>query len=614
MGKKALSILYGIPFVTYLVIFFFYILNYIQPSLYFHHVQAPFVWCNEFLNEFFTYPGGIAELVADLLMQTFYYKYLGTTVFFVTMVVLWYLVFALLNLVQKNKSNAFWALLPAALAIMLSNNYNFPFSVPISVIFVLIWLVLFAKVGNNLIKGILFFLLGAISTYYLAGSAYLLLFSLSVLLLASKQKLKNGLILSVVVLLFSYLIIFLGYRFVFALASKEAYLYFFPSKSDFMAYRPLLMFFFFLASVPVLIGVALTFGKIKAYRQQWSTVGHVVSVLALLLVGFAAYRGHKVSYISDAKKLVVSDYCTYHNHIPRALLMSKTMDNYSFMANVNYNLAISKADRLNEEFFNFFQIQGSGSLYPDQDFSNEMCFVSSDYYYHIGYITEARHWAYEALVYYPYSPRAMQNLVKIHLITKEYKAAAQYLELLDKGLVSRNFVKKYRPYLEDTTLIASNAELMEKRTFIPANYELSPLMSDRLEELYHVNPNNKRVYAHLMLFCLLDLRFDRFLELYQKVDHFYDAPVTIYEEAILMYGKRTKSDVIDLYSIRKETVQRFNDFQNKLSQSKSKKQALNNLYQEYGESYFYYLELLYPHVLQQNMLKDYDPLQNKMQH
>ncbi len=60
---------------------FLYIIFIIQPELIFHHSQPPFIISSVYFNPFLKYPGGTAELLANLFLQSFYYKFPGSFVF-----------------------------------------------------------------------------------------------------------------------------------------------------------------------------------------------------------------------------------------------------------------------------------------------------------------------------------------------------------------------------------------------------------------------------------------------------------------------------------------------------------------------------------------------------
>lgn len=158
----------------------------------------------------------------------------------------------------------------------------------------------------------------------------------------------------------------------------------------------------------------------------------------------------------------------------------------------------------------FYKLKEPKHCNPMLNLPHGFSFVATDFYYDLGFISEARHWAYESLVFYPYSIRAMQSLVKIHLVTREYKAAEKMLRILEKGVVSRNFVNEFMPYVTDTSLVATNKELMEKRSFIPVEQELNPSIDGRLRELLAANSNNKKAFEYLILFYLVNADAENF--------------------------------------------------------------------------------------------------------
>jgi hypothetical protein len=251
------------------------------------------------------------------------------------------------------------------------------------------------------------------------------------------------------------------------------------------------------------------------------------------------------------------------------------------------------------------QIRGTESLHPDIDFATELSFISSEYYYELGFISEARHWAYEALVFYPYSIRAMQNLVKIHLVLGEYKAAERTLNTLNKGLTGKKFVREYMPLVLDTGLILSHPELIKKRNFIPEEKELNRSIEGRLKELLEADKNNKKAFECLMLYYLLDAQLEEFAEGIKNVDLYFEKIPAIYEEALLMQAQRTRIKLPNEIKISKETKIRYQGFMSELKKYKGQtRMARNNLYAEYGKSYLYFLKFVYPNILETEILND----------
>ncbi|MFO7670313.1 MAG: DUF6057 family protein [Bacteroidales bacterium] len=598
MDQKSLRILSNGITGLYLTLAFLYITFVVRPVLCFHHVQPPFLLTSDFLISHLKSPGGFSQWVALVLMQSFHSKVLGPLIFFGLALVIWVVTRRLLNGMNRSLSNGLMAFLPFTFSIVLVNNYNFPFSVILSHLFVILALWLLSAPWKTLTGRLLCFTAEALLIWYISGSGFLLLFSMMALFFTIKRGDRKSLLSLVWVS---------GSAFLIPLLVEGEYLWFFPEKPYFMAYEPSSAFFIFIFSVPLLLLVASVvsllprkLSAIKARPEIPVALGFV------LLIGMALFA-HLVTFRPDAKKIVASDYYCYHHDARRTARAATSLENYSFSANVNYNLAITRNGTLTRDFFNFFQISGTDALYPDVDFSPEMLLIAADFYYELGYISEARHQAYEALVFYPYSPRALQLLVKVHLVTGEYKAADRCLRILDMGLVSREAVKAYLPYIGDTSRIRSNKELMEKRSFIPAEMELSPHIDQRFRDLLEANRGNKLAYEYLMLYYLLDGQLDPFMELYTEVGSYFDEPVGIYEEAILMYGLMNRSDLLSRYQISQATLDRFGDFgRTRKKYEGDRTMARNVLYSEMGQSYMYYLGYLYPRIVKPEMTKDDD--------
>jgi len=632
VGNKHPGLIYRIIPGAYLLLAFLYLAIAVRPAFYAHHAQPSFLLARDYLAGFFERPGDFSDLMANLVMQSFYSWLLGPVVFMAVALAVAWLAFELVNTVHMTRLNRVWALVPMTLTLVMANNYNLPFSVITAVLIVLLISLFAARKGNTPTGMLLIYTGGAALVYYLCGSGYLLLFSLITLLLSLRFRWWISLSVISFIVAFSILIPRIAAARVFAIPPDQMYFYYFPPELYFMAYEPTWVFYAWLLSVPLLLIMARIMAMLDAVRsrslRKTTGAGHARripgknqketsrgsipapavaagaipagagAVMAWIVLLTLAVFGHMTSFRADARNIVASDYHCHHGHTARAVMAATSVEEYSFAANLNHNLAIAKAGTLMEDFFNFLQISGTDALYPDAEFSLEMSFIAADFYYDLGYISEARHWAHTALVYYPYSPRALRLLVKTHLVTGEYRAAERCLHMLERGLPNRKFIKEYSPYVKDTSLVLSRPEIMEKRSFIPAGKELSPLIEERLRELLEANEKNRRAYEYLMLYYLLDSQPERFLEMYDGGDRFFTAPVQIFEEAILMYGDRKGVSVEGAYEISPTTVNRFEQFKATLRQYEGQRNmARNVLYWEMGDTYMYYLQFVFPRII-----------------
>ncbi|MBN2697493.1 MAG: hypothetical protein JXR52_01600 [Bacteroidales bacterium] len=601
MDRRLSGIIFGILPGIYLILAFLYIFFITRPEFYFHHVQPPFILSIDYLVPYLKVPGGLSEMIANLFMQSFCYRVPGTIVLFGLAGFIGWLALELMNLIRTSRLNRIWALIPFSLTIILTNHYNFPFSVIVSLLIVLTCSLLLAKKGKRPAGILILYTFGSLMVYYSSGSGYMILFSLMAWFFTFRFNLWKSLLIALFIAGFTFFFCRVASATLFPIPQEHTFFYFFPGKIYFMTFEPNVIFYIYLLSVPGLLLLAFIMTGIQREKRTDSSkkvimmAGKAFAVATLLALTFS---GHRATCRGDAGKIVAVDYYCYHNDTARTAKVARSLDNYSLTANLNYNLAISKAGTMTEDFFKFLQLAGTDALHPDAEFDPEKSFIAADFYYNLGYITEARHWAYASLVDFPYSPRALRILVKIHLITGEYNAARRCLIILSKGLTNRKFVREFSPYLQDTSMIETCREIMEKRNFIPAEKELTPFIDVRFRELLEANARNKFAYEHLVLYYLLDAQLERFMELYEDADNYFSEPVDIYEEAILMFGEVNDSPVNQPYQISPGTMARYREFNSILEQYEGdEKMARNVLYWKMGTGYLYYFHFIYPRIV-----------------
>ncbi len=472
-------------------------------------------------------------------------------------------------------------------------------------------LLVLQKWGNNFIGSILIYTTGAIAVYWFAGSGYLMLFSVSALFVSHTKKQWEKVVYFLYIPAFAFLFPLLVSNYLIAVTLRDQFFYFFAQKAWFMRYEPSPVFYIYLLLIPILPAsaqvAAFLQSNIKKTAPQKPVFLFIKTMPAILFVLIFSVFSHYTTYNHDAKKTIQADYYCYKNDAGNTAKTASSTYKYVFSANLNYNLVMSKTDKLTDNFFGYMQIKGTEALQPDIEFASELSFISSDFYYNLGFISEARHWAYESQVFYPYSIRAMQNLVKIHLILGEYKAAERTLKTLKKGLLDRKFVQEYMPYINDTTLIQNNSGLMEKRSFIPAACELNHTIEGRFKELLEANSNNKKAYESLMLYYLANAKLENFIDLFKYAGNYFAKTPPVFEEGLLMYTDRTGKTLPSEIKISTETQKRYNSFMQQLEKYKGKTRlARNSLYPEFGKTYMYFLKFVYPNIIETEIISDED--------
>jgi hypothetical protein len=446
----------------------------------------------------------------------------------------------------------------------------------------------------NQIYFLVYFLISAVAVFYLAGSGFLWVFSISAIIVILDQSSTVGKLNIVYISLISFLIIWVNNSFVYTNNGEPGYFKLFGAKESF-DYKPGLLFYAYVFSTPLLLIIQKVIDILnhKSKKNIHSWIIYPL-VLVFLLVG---YINHNQSFNSDKKKVIESDYYCYRNDINKTKNAAMSTGNYDFSANINYNLSIMKAGKLTEDFFSFYQISGTDGLYPDKRSTSKMTIIATDFYYELGDIMEAKYWALESLKNHPYSRRVLQKLVKIELITGNYNEAKKYLNMLDVEMFNEEFVTKYVAYLNDSTLLNSDAEIIEKRNFFPGFTEVpeSPLV--RFRGLLDANPGNKTAFECMMLYYLLSGDLEQVAGHYYLAADYFDSPVNIYEEAILMYGATNKISVADEFNISEESINRLKRFVEEVEKWGDRDRvAMNEMFFEYGDSYLFFYYFILPQI------------------
>jgi len=293
----------------YLLVGFLYLLLVVRPVFYFHHVQPPFLLSTDFLADYLNDPGGISQWLALLFMQTFHSPVLGPLVFFGLALAIWALTVKLLKRISDLPANGLLALIPFTLSIVLVNNYNFPFSVIISQLFLLLLLLLPAR-GKGLTGKLIYFTAGALLIWYFSGSGFLLIYSLGSLFFLLDRKVPGSLVSIVWVL---------GLAFLIPRVAGESYFWFFPEKPYFMSYETSVVFYIYLLSHPFLLLLVTILPMLQKGMTNRSIKLHPAIPLILAsaaLIGLALIC-HQLTFRSDAKKIVASDYYCYHHDVEK---------------------------------------------------------------------------------------------------------------------------------------------------------------------------------------------------------------------------------------------------------------------------------------------------------
>ncbi len=612
MKKLNFSFLKWTLFAVYIVLVFIYVKKVIQPELYFHLQQPAFNLNWDFFREFYNYPGGIAQYIANFFSQLFYFGWAGSLMIIGIGLLIMLATYNTFRLLKKSDFNFFWMFIPFILLIALINDYNFPFVVVVKLLFVflVIWLfnfLIFRKFNPYVSIVIL-----SPIVYYLCGSGYLLIFTISAVLSFPfhENNSKKSLYFLIFALACNFIIDTIAYKLIFSIGPYDEYFSFLHDDLFvYLLYIPGSLFILYCFSLPVIC--LLFFLKFKIFDtiikkelNIWPFSGTITQSLLILIIACSSYYIIHSSFDLHKKNIILADYDCYHEKWADVINVATSDHQYDMTINFNFNRAIDNSGQFLKLFFNYPQYIGINTFYPDKEHTHALALICSDFYFDLGFIKESEHWAAEGLIMHPYSLRILERLVMTNLISGNYNGARKYLSVLDDNLLATGFVKKYMPYVNDTSLITKDNLIIEKRSYMPdSTYTVNNIV-DRFNILIKRNSENRSAYEHRQMFYLLEDKLDLFMKGLNESCKFYPHTPEIYEQANLLYIITTKGKRINQYKISSGSQKSFIDCLKTLKKFNNNKELARPSIAQFANTYLYYILYYSPMVTNIKITKE----------
>jgi hypothetical protein len=620
---------------AYVILIYLYVFQFINPELHYHAQQPPFQETMYFFNNYLTFPGGLAEYFSTFLAQFFYFGWLGSTIIVVFGLLIILLTYNILRTFECLKVTCYALSLAAStIFIALLNNYYFPLSIALKILLVYSCIYLFLQFSTKSIHRIIAYLIVSILLYYIAGGGALIMFSISLMILSIRNYgLKASGIFFALILVITIALPYVAYKFVFSISLITSYLNIIQDLPVTIAYENNLLLVFFVLFLPLILIAISVISYVKNKREanklirrsegdendtiaiqdnfdarasgktKWySGAGFRYLIAAVTILAFA-YFIIQSTRDDHKRNIVLADYFNYHQNYNGAINVALSDTTYDIIMNLSFNNAIDNAGRFVELFFAYPQYMGIDGLYPDRLSSAEFSLLISDYYFNLGYVSKAQHWANATLVLMPYNIRALQRLALTNLIYGNYMAAQTILNVISNNFISRDFARHYLTYIADTTLAGKDALIAEKRAIMPRNIAISENIADRLFDLIAANDNNKNAYEHLEIGFLLEHQLGYFIKYLVPSTRFYKKLPAVYEQAIMMYMSQVKQPVkIRLSKISQNELV---DFIKIMKGNNTDKEAAKPFLQQYKNTYMYYVIYNSPLVTGKKLNRQY---------
>lgn len=588
-----------------------------EPLLHYHSQQPAFLTTADFFLGFTTYPGGIADYLAEFISQFFYFNWFGSLLIVAIASLQGFIALdTVTRLSGKTRPGFVVFAIVLLFGILVLCDYRYPYYASIRLLFAYLFTWGYYYLYRIKPKtSIYLWPVTAILLFYLAGGPAVILFALTTFIILNLSgKPMSRMIVAVLFLVFAGALPFIGYRWIFGESLQNLYKIVLVRHPELLAYNTFYQLYIYYLLLPLLLLIfyftrkrdtikpaeKLSKGGQKSGIRFFNRTPFVLTVqlAGIVLLGYFLYSK---SFDPFKKKVLYIEYYAENGQWNKVLKAAENVDRYDFRVNFQINRAYAHFGQLPDRLFNYPQLLGVYALFYDNtNINGSLIMPNSDLYYDLGLMSESQRWAFEAQTLSPFSPRILKRLVMINLINRRYTNAGMFLNVLDKNMLYHNWVDQYRSYVSDTTLASKDKEIAIKRRYNPQKDFVHQEPLGDLALLLETNRDNRFAFDYLLTYCILSSDFPDFLKYlsWYTRGNMKRLPRS-WEEALSVYVLKAKAfpGFINPDDISEECLKRFVRFNDVLKQYNNDIGAAKNaLQREFEDTYWYYILYLDPKV------------------
>ena len=340
----------------------------------------------------------------------------------------------------------------------------------------------------------------------------------------------------------------------------------------------------------------------KKKGESFGPKGLVISQLLMLVLAFGAYK-------------VVSDRNFTDSNYHAEIKMLRAVDEQRWDDVLSeFRVARGNPSRM-MVMYRDIALLNKGELLSRYQYNNRpanptvmsdsivvrLCDTTGDFlYYNFGETCFGIRRAIERCMHYGFSYYTLRVLARCALINGEYDNVRKYLRLLEHSTFHKEWARELRPYLEDTTLIASSPRFgLVKRLYnggssmvCSDDYYVEPTI---IHKLAHTATDNPEILDLALAYCLQSKDLNCFwAQVWQYHNINPDKPFHRYiQEAMLLYHNELKSGPADIseYNIDPQIAERYNVFISRMkeyAQNGMKEDQIGaSLQPEFGDTYWW---------------------------
>ncbi len=588
---------FSLLFTAILLSFYFlYLLLRIDPKLIYQSQEPVLFFDRYFIYEFFSYPGGVNELLSVFLSQFFYYSWTGALLLVLVFATAAFNTWLLIRSLTTIRPIIYLHWIPSVVLLALHSNYRFPVVLTLGLLWILIGVNIYIRLAslNRTLRLPLYLILQAILYYFVAGQAFLFL----LIIILYEFVHRRGIVLPLLYILFAALLPYIAASTVFIIRLRDAYTMHLTSYDTYEVTWLSWMLYAFFPLVLLLTMIERRFvkvgktnagnlcGRLLCHRSFPTLLIQAIMIVALVAISTLC------SYNKKEKAFFLLDHYARFEEWQKVLEVAQKGLPISNVVQCQVNRALYHAGFLCDKMFGMTQLFKGDGLFLHESVRAPYALQHSDLFFDLGLINESEHWAYEAIADNGETAWNLQRLAMVNLLKEKRDIAAKYLGMLHKTMWHRKWAEEHQKYLSDGNDFWAQPKYRFLKSVMPeSDFLVSPAEPQLcLEELLK-NTKNKMAFEYFMAYCLLEGRIGRFAKNLQRLnDYDYPKIPRHFEEAMLIYNQLTGGKGISLpgRTISEQTIRKFDDFNKIKAKYKNDKTAARRELIKYRDTYWFY--------------------------
>lgn len=593
--------------------FFFYIQFIVDPTLYYFNQNPEFFTHFHFFKQFIQYPGGLTEYVSLYLTTLMILPVIAAVIITCLVIIITTLTVQILKASGVKKPVLGIALFPVIIITGLHGNLGHSLSFNLLLILMLSNYLLYRTyLDKNILIGLVnSFVLSALILFIGGIIPFGLFICMVVIGDLTKRPNPKSITRIVAVIIFTFALpyVFYNYLFMRGLTFEWEVIRKLVNNYtvNYIPIVPLLYYPVVIALIPYRSNIVPVFcmNYIKKWRKiinsstQHSSMSSVIQFVLIIILTITISAG---MFDKHYNKLYKMHKMSSQQKWSRVEAIGDKCKSDDIAIHLMRNRALYHERKLLDHLFDKPQNFGIDGLMFSENFESRMLIPHMLNAYDLGDINQSIRWAYEVIAHFGYCPRALKQLVLANIIKENYNTATKLLQMLKCVPFQKKWTNHHLELVENPGLILKENKILKKRKLLPQKIYSDKDNISHLTILKNLlyNEKNQAAFEYLLMSLLLEQKIDEFVSYLSYMEHFnYKRSPKHIQEALCVYisiRKDTKKNILGNL-VTMSTWTKFQEFSSiKNSDKKNLKNTKDKLRLQFGNTYWYYMQYIYPEI------------------